>query len=83
MPIVAWYMLSKESYMKRVMREVLPTVIDQYDGLKLPVYLPAWRTTLFAKEYKSVRVVSNESRSLLHNCLLELLQRVRVGRAHR
>ena len=26
MPIVAWYMLSKESYMKRVMREVLPTV---------------------------------------------------------
>lgn len=25
MPIVAWYMLSKESYMKRVIREVLPT----------------------------------------------------------
>ena len=26
MPMVAWYMLSKESYMKRVIREVLPTV---------------------------------------------------------
>ena len=24
-PMVAWYMLSKESYMKRVIREVLPT----------------------------------------------------------
>ena len=26
MPMVAWYMLSKESYMKRVIRDVLPTV---------------------------------------------------------
>ena len=26
MPMVAWYMLSKESYMKRVIREVLPTL---------------------------------------------------------
>ena len=25
MPIVAWYMLSKESYINRVIREVLPT----------------------------------------------------------
>ena len=25
MPMVAWYMLSKESYMKRVIKEVLPT----------------------------------------------------------
>lgn len=25
MPMVAWYILSKESYMKRVIREVLPT----------------------------------------------------------
>lgn len=34
MPMVAWYMLSKESYMKRVMREVLPTeeVWDQLYG---------------------------------------------------
>ena len=28
MPMVAWYMLSKESYMKRVIREVLPTGIS-------------------------------------------------------
>lgn len=27
MPMVAWYMLSKESYMKRVIREVLPTLV--------------------------------------------------------
>ena len=27
MPMVAWYMLSNESYMKRVMRDVLPTVV--------------------------------------------------------
>jgi hypothetical protein len=26
MPIVAWYMLSKESYMNRVIKEVLPTL---------------------------------------------------------
>ena len=26
MPMVAWYMLSNESYMKRVMSDVLPTV---------------------------------------------------------
>lgn len=25
MPMVAWYMLSKESYMKRVINDVLPT----------------------------------------------------------
>ena len=27
MPMVAWYILSKESYMKRVIRDVLPTEI--------------------------------------------------------
>lgn len=27
MPMVAWYVLSKESYMKRVIRDVLPTVL--------------------------------------------------------
>jgi hypothetical protein len=26
MPIVAWYMLSKESYMKRVISDVFPTI---------------------------------------------------------
>ena len=29
MPMVAWYMLSKESYMKRVIKEVLPTAGSQ------------------------------------------------------
>lgn len=27
MPMVAWYVLSNESYMKRVIREVLPTEV--------------------------------------------------------
>ena len=27
MPIVAWYMLSKESYMNRVIRDVFPTAV--------------------------------------------------------
>ncbi len=35
MPMVAWYMLSKESYMKRVIREVLPTEGVWY---QLPVH---------------------------------------------
>ena len=26
MPMVAWYILSKESYMKRVIKDVLPTI---------------------------------------------------------
>ena len=26
MPMVAWYILSNESYMKRVIRDVLPTM---------------------------------------------------------
>lgn len=28
-PMVAWYMLSKESYMKRVIKEVLPTAKNE------------------------------------------------------
>ena len=28
MPMVAWYVLSKESYMNRVMSEVFPTVME-------------------------------------------------------
>lgn len=34
MPIVAWYMLSKESYMKRVMSDVFPTahVVKNHEG---------------------------------------------------
>lgn len=28
MPMVAWYMLSNESYIKRVINDVLPTGID-------------------------------------------------------
>jgi len=47
MPIVAWYMLSNESYMKRVMRDVLPTV-HPYQQMLLPPLFNMLRTALFA-----------------------------------
>lgn len=39
-PMVAWYMLSNESYMKRVMSDVLPTVVraGQYGSVKYCAY---------------------------------------------
>jgi len=53
MPMVAWYVLSNESYMNRVIKEVLPTA-----AIVSTVYLPdcfksSLRTTLFAQEDKS------------------------------
>lgn len=55
MPMVAWYMLSNESYMKRVMRDVLPTIRRQ--KAKLASAVRGFgdpdltrRTTLFAQE---------------------------------
>lgn len=33
MPMVAWYVLSNESYMNRVIRDVLPTVASLVDDL--------------------------------------------------
>ena len=60
-PIVAWYMLSKESYMKRVMSDVLPTA----SGLaRRDRGFAAWgvgglsHTALFAEENESGGVVS-------------------------
>ena len=36
MPIVAWYVLSNVSYMKRVISEVLPTVHEyEYESIRL------------------------------------------------
>lgn len=39
MPMVAWYMLSKESYMNRVIREVLPTGEDISIDLAVSCFL--------------------------------------------
>lgn len=56
MPMVAWYMLSKESYMKRVINDVLPTAqgvslgADEGDSLAGCGY-----TTLFAEKHQPVR----------------------------
>jgi hypothetical protein len=54
MPIVAWYILSKESYMKRVMSDVLPTVRHEGQrGFDPPIQnLP--RTALLAEEDQSI-----------------------------
>jgi hypothetical protein len=39
MPIVAWYVLSNESYMKRVIKEVLPTVFVVRIAIRASVFL--------------------------------------------
>ena len=58
MPMVAWYMLSKESYMKRVIREVLPTVVrmclGQLSGTSPRGYRPQ-RPPQRRRAYRSVR----------------------------
>jgi hypothetical protein len=46
MPMVAWYVLSNESYMKRVMRDVLPTVAVNQRWQSLAGMF----ATLFSKE---------------------------------
>lgn len=53
--MVAWYMLSNESYMNRVMRDVLPTKEDEatrlaFAGCGFGDADPTRRTTLFAQE---------------------------------
>ena len=65
MPMVAWYMLSKESYMNRVIKEVLPTRVfssEQIDGAHESGCMFNY-TTLFAEEYQSGTVMSAKLRS--------------------
>lgn len=59
--MVAWYVLSNESYMNRVINDVLPTTIDVRALVLVPFVDPsAWAnvwldeklTTLFAQEYQ-------------------------------
>jgi hypothetical protein len=60
-PIVAWYILSKESYMKRVMSDVLPTVnatIAKFSGqlARLAAVPRNYRlTTLFTQKDQPMR----------------------------
>jgi len=60
MPMVAWYMLSNESYMKRVMRDVLPTAAAVFVSYRCPVVysspsrMSCWRTALLAQEDEPV-----------------------------
>jgi hypothetical protein len=63
MPIVAWYVLSNESYMKRVMSDVLPTVVINQcwclsGGHACPhcLYGGKMPTTLFAEEDQPVGI---------------------------
>jgi hypothetical protein len=91
-PMVAWYMLSKESYMNRVIKEVLPTIHairirlgDRSTGTRGE---PGTHTTLFAKEDQSahVRLVVWLMRDACA-VVLKLLQRIVIrptgaGRSH-
>ena len=69
MPIVAWYMLSNESYIKRVMSEVLPTGnrSGQYLGsckalgsCRIPLCSPR-KTSLYSGQYDSASQMECES----------------------
>lgn len=52
MPMVAWYMLSKESYMKRVIRDVLPTVMMS----ERLVWGGGWKSELRCRSYHFARL---------------------------
>ena len=72
MPMVAWYMLSNESYMNRVISEVLPTTCRGSVGAIAPAAACDGLTALLPKEDESAPVVS---RSLLKH-------RATLGEAH-
>ena len=82
-PIVAWYMLSKESYMKRVMRDVLPTESWLASRTGGPAACAGFggmsHTALFAQEDESGDSISMAVPLEVvprRGILLELLQRV-------
>ena len=50
MPIVAWYILSKESYMKRVIKDVLPTTERNVQSATELLRFRTRLTALFAQE---------------------------------
>jgi len=56
MPMVAWYVLSNESYMKRVIKDVFPTVATTlaFASPVIPPPLPASPTTLLSQKHKPV-----------------------------
>lgn len=53
MPIVAWYMLSNESYMKRVMSEVFPTT--RWKSWLVSVFPKALYKIVAGRTYHSAR----------------------------
>ncbi len=71
MPMVAWYMLSKESYMKRVIRDVLPTVMMSERLVE------AWKSGLRCHPYHFARL----RRPVCRSGVLELFASVKDGQA--
>ena len=67
MPIVAWYVVSKESYINRVINDVLPTV-DDHASVGVLLFLghrETWyHTALFTKKDKSVIISPVSLRTL-------------------
>lgn len=88
MPIVAWYMLSKESYMNRVIKDVLPTVatcqskidrllrIGQVTELRVPLCSP--KKTSLQPNTLARQSFTNRPGHTTQNNILELLERVVV-----
>jgi hypothetical protein len=78
MPIVAWYMLSKESYMNRVIRDVFPTAeLSVMQSLK--PFDPFLHTTLLSEKHQSFLSIRTLSQAhVWWGILLEFFQRVIV-----
>ena len=87
MPIVAWYVLSKVSYIKRVMREVLPTVQRKSATLaeknKTSHGDIAYRFARRGRPICFVLLARRDADAAFGGSLLEFFQRIRVcGLSH-
>lgn len=87
-PIVAWYMLSNESYMNLVISEVLPTVEHRVSNENDAIRWSGkpWHTALFSQKHQPVvdhvpSAIGPHTPTIDHRVwhLLEFLQGVVVG----
>jgi hypothetical protein len=79
MPMVAWYVLSKESYMKRVIRDVLPTVSPSAWHHSCAGLSPQEDIPLCSPRNTSLRSLATTPHGVPAPAnSLELLQRIRV-----
>ena len=89
MPMVAWYMLSNESYMNRVIKDVLPTtkqcsgqIVAQRECFIAVGWILYMHTALLSQKDKPVAILFSKAvQHELRICraVLELLEWVGVG----